>query len=418
MLCSVQDVSEGMCTAAAVFHPRRPDIELIAGGVLLDRQVLGRLPHLGVHRIWVEYDATTDLDNLIQTRRSAALDRAFDTIKQDFSSMSVQTVTAANIQTYRQVVMELMCDLFANRHIANLTEQLIDGQSCLFTHCANVAYLSLLVGIDLETYIVQERSRLGTRHARDLTSLGMGAMLHDIGKTVLGETVGDVHELDFLIDETDETQRDNHREHVLAGYRMLQGTRAPASATQVVLTHHQRFDGSGFPDMAEATGGRVEGTQHGVYIHVFSRIAAACNLLENLLNRTGKKNPPVIALRAFLGERFDGWFDPVVRDSVLRRIPPFPVGGSVRLSNGKPAVVVTPSLEQPCRPIVRLLSEQDRLPDGQFMNMNLREHPGLHIADYAGIPVEPYLFTLVEDEPLSTKVTSGKNKPDGLKRPA
>ena len=71
-----------------------------------------------------------------------------------------------------------------------MTEQLIGGPGRLFTHSANVAYLSVLIGIDLETYIVQQRSRLDQHHARDITALGMGAMMHDIGKSILEERAG------------------------------------------------------------------------------------------------------------------------------------------------------------------------------------------------------------------------------------
>ena len=102
--------------------------------------------------------------------------------------------------------------------------------------------------------------------------------------------------------------------------------------------------------------------------------------------------------------------DPIVLDSVLRRVPPFPVGGEVKLSDGRSAVVIAPSIEQPCRPTVRLLDENQRLPDGRLPHLNLREHHETHIASFSGQPVEPYLFSLVEDTPLSVKLILGEKK--------
>lgn len=412
MLCGVEDVQEGMRTAASIFHPRRPEMELLAADVPLDRKMLDKLTKLGITRVWVEHDATSDLDHLIHAGPSEALNRAFQKLKTDFTAMSGMTVTAGNLQTYRQIIMDLICELIANRDVACLTEQLIGGPAKLFTHSANVAYLSVLVGIDLETYVVQQRSRLGTEHARDITALGMGAMLHDLGKTGLDKAERSVHELDTLDGGLTEEEHGAYRNHVLAGYAMLQGTRAPASAMQVVLAHHQRWNGTGFPDMSGPTRNRVRGVQQGDEIHIFSRIVAATNLLENLMASIGKQRPPVMALHAYKNERFDGWLDPIVRDSVLRRIPPFPVGGAVTLSDGRPAVVIAPSLEQPCRPTVRLLGDDDRQPDGKLPHLNLRDYPDLHIAASGGQPVEPYLFTLVEDAPLSTKVILSDKHPD------
>lgn len=418
ILCAIEDVCEGMQTAAAVFHPKRPEMELLAANVPLDRQVLSKLPRLGVTRVWVEHDATDDLKHLILARPSEALSEAFHTLKEDFSAMSAQTVTAGSLQSYRQIIMDLMCELVANRDVACLTEQLIGGPGGLFTHSANVAYLSVLIGIDLETYIVHQRHRLGVHHARDLTALGMGAMLHDIGKTGFDEADQYAHEPDMFNEETSDEQRDNYREHVLVGHMMLRGTRAPASATQVVLTHHQHWDGSGFPDMSGPSRGRVRGVQQGAGIHIFSRIVAAANLLENLLTQLGKTNPPVMALHALQDKRYEGWLDPIVRDSVLRRIPPFPVGGMVTLNDGRVAVVITPNLLQPCRPVVRLLGESDRLPDGRHPHLDLSQYPELHIALFAGVEVDRYLFALVEDTPLSTKVVLGDRSSGGGKRSA
>jgi len=418
ILCAVEDVQEGMRTAAPVSHPRRPEMELLAADVPLDKQMLHKLARLGVTRVWVEHDATRDLDHLINARPSEALNKAFHTLKQDFAAMSSQTVSAGSVQTYRQIIMELVCELVANRDVACLTEQLIGGKAELFTHAANVAYLAVLIGIDLETYIVLQRQRLGTEHARDITALGMGAMLHDIGKVGLEDDGTPMHELDTLDPQTTDEQRGAYREHVLTGYKMLCGTRAPASAMQVVLTHHQRWDGGGFPDMAAPTRNRIKGTQAGRDIHIFSRIVAAANLLENLLRDSGKKNPPVMALHALQNEQFAGRLDPIVLDSVLRRVPPFPVGGEVKLDDGRSAVVIAPSIEQPCRPTVRLLDENQRLPDGRFPHMDLREHKDTHIATFSGQPVQPYLFSLIEDAPLSVKLILGEKNTAGKKASA
>lgn len=382
-------------------------MELLAADVLLDRQLLNKLTRLGITRIWVEHDATSDLDHLINTQPSEALNKAFHTLKEDFATMSSQTVSAGSVQSYRQIIMELVCELVANRDVACLTEQLINDKAELFTHAANVAYIAVLIGIDLETYIVLQRQRLGAEQARDITALGMGAMLHDIGKVGQAGDNTPVHELDTLNEETTDEQRVAYRDHVLAGYKMLRGTRAPASAMQVVLTHHQRWDGSGFPDMSVPTRNRINGVQSGSGIHIFSRIVAAANLLENLLRDNGK-NPPVMALHALNNERFNGWLDPIVLDSVLRRVPPFPVGGEVKLSDGRSAVVIAPSIEQPCRPTVRLLDEKERQPDGRYPHLDLREHPGINIATFSGQPVEPYLFSLIEDAPLSVKLILGE----------
>lgn len=186
---------------------------------------------------------------------------------------------------------------------------------------------------------------------------------------------------------------------------LLRGSRAPASATQVVLNHHQRFDGTGGPDMEEVTEGRQKGAQSGRQIHIFARIVAAANVLDNLLREAdGSKRPPVAALHDLGGERFKGWFDPVVREVMMRRFPPFRMGSHVVLSDGRDAAVVSPSAWQPCRPAVRLLAESSRDEQGRHPTIALEKaSPQLHIAQCAGVDVTPWLFTLPDRRRGSAK---------------
>ena len=110
----------------------------------------------------------------------------------------------------------------------------------------------------------------------------------------------------------------------------------------------------------------------------------------------GRKYPTVAALREFASRRFDGWFDPVVRDLMIRRIVPFPIGSLVKLSDNRPAVVVSPNFQQPCRPVVRLLQGRDGAGDDDFSTVDLKVARELHIAEFAGQRVDQYLFELPE----------------------
>ena len=128
-------------------------------------------------------------------------------------------------------------------------------------------------------------------------------------------------------------------------------------------------------------------------IHIFSRIIAAANVLDNLMISTAGERLPVVAgLSKFAGERFDGWFDPTIRDLMIRRIPPFPIACMVRLSDHRIAVVVTPNFKQPCRPSVRIIDES--ADSAQLVDLD--EQRDVHIVECAGERVDAYLFDLDE----------------------
>lgn len=410
LLCNIEDVDPGAVLGASVLHPNAAvDMELLKPGVKLDGKLIARLRQLGITQLWIEHDVTKDLDAAVAADLTAAKMSVYRQLRDDLGKMSHQTISIGQVQLYRQSVMELVCQLISNGKFAGMADQLFSSGSSLFTHCSNVAYLAMLIGLELENYIVKERSRLSPHHARDLVPLGLGAMLHDVGKIGSDSRIAGHHE---VIGGLEPDDANAYAQHTLAGYQMLRTSRAPASATQAVLNHHQRFDGKGWPDMATVTGKVRLGPQLGKEIHIFTRIVSAANVLDNLLaGAEGARRPPVAALHEFASAKFDGWFDPIVRRAALRRIPPFAIGSKVGLSNGRDAVVVLPNLKHPCRPTVRLLSAQQR--SAETATIDLDKEPELRIHNYSGVPVEQWHYEL----PIIAK-PKDQSEPAVAERPA
>lgn len=414
LLCSIADIHPGMSVAAAVMHPDRPGAELVKPGYLLDARLIGRLKDFGVERIWIDHDATQDLNSKIKVGPSPGHQAMYERLKASIRDAASTTISTGDVMSYRQAVMDMICELMGSPALAALAERMNrcnDGE--MLRHSANVAYLSILVALEMETYIIQQRPKLAVEHAKDLTSLGIGAMLHDIGK--IAEPNKHAQELNALTEHrtfnqglSDDTPpieaglliaRNAYRNHCVVGYRLLEKANAPASARQIVLTHHQRWDGEGFPEMQEVARGRQTGTQSKEKIHIFSRIVAAADLLDHLLHEANQAGQPVIAaLKAFREDEFQSWMDPVIRDAVLRTIPPFAVGSHVRLSDGRAAAVIAPNPIQPCRPVLRELEE-----DGKEAAeaITLSEHPDLTITHLVGQAISEHLFHLPERAPLA-----------------
>lgn len=398
LYCGIDQIDPGAVIAASLAHPRRPDVELLAPGARVEPPMIDRLRRLGITHLWIQHDLTADLEGAVSPALTASQLAVFTRLRSDFARLAQRTISQGDLHAYRLAMMDLVCKVVSSRRLAGLAQRLQSHRSPLMAHSVNVAYLSLLIGLELETYIVQQRPRLPSEYARDLTNLALGGLLHDIGKTQLAPDAAALHEV-FLDtgdqDDIDEATRDDYRGHCELGYRMLGATRAPASARQVILGHHQRYDGSGWPDLTELTHKRRTGPQVGDQIHIFSRIVAVANVLDNLLRQAEQDRlPPIAALHTLASSRFDDWFDPFVRQMALRCLPPFPLGALVTLSDGRPAAVISPSLQQPCRPLVRPLDAA-----AEAAPLDLQQHPHLHVTTCAGQDVRGHLFELSVDLP-------------------
>jgi HD-GYP domain-containing protein (c-di-GMP phosphodiesterase class II) len=243
--------------------------------------------------------------------------------------------------------------------------------------------MALLMGLKLEDYLIAQRTRVGVTNARDVTSLGLGAMLHDVGMLRLPADV---------LDRWNRTQDESDpawRQHVILGYDMVRDTAGPA-ASGVVLHHHQKFDGTGFPRRRRLDGGleSVAGTD----IHVFARIVAVADTFDRLRHPPGAAEdqpavPVVRVLKTMLAPPYREWLDPMVFRALLAVVPAYAPGTIVRLSTGRQAVVMEWFPEDPCRPTVQLIGDPMKefdTPQDPGERIALRETPAITVAHADG----------------------------------
>lgn len=136
-------------------------------------------------------------------------------------------------------------------------------------------------------------------------------------------------------------------DHVAIVREMLRPMRGVSALVKaIVAQHHERLDGSGYPE------GKTGADMHPL-ARIMSVVVAYLELLE-----TGQALLPHDAQEAMMagvGTEFDR--EAVV--ALLKHVPAYPVGTMVRLSNGKEAVVIHPGPPGLNRPRVRLLPSED-----------------------------------------------------------
>ena len=100
---------------------------------------------------------------------------------------------------------------------------------CTHAHCQRVIYYSLSLG------------RIMGLSERELITLERGVFLHDIGKIHMPDSV--LQKPGLL----SEAERTVMQQHSSIGYEMLRHNPLLTDAAEIVLTHHERYNGSGYP---------------------------------------------------------------------------------------------------------------------------------------------------------------------------
>ncbi len=176
-----------------------------------------------------------------------------------------------------------------------------------------------------------------------LLELGFGAFLHDIGKMHIPDSVlnkpGRLTAQEMAL----------MRQHPEFGIEIVEGSeRIPESSRNVIYSHHERLDGSGYTQ-------GVAGGQ----IHPLTHIVSVCDTYDAIISQRPykKASSPVNATAALFRAR-GRFFEPDLVDQFIRCIGIYPVGSLVELSSGEVGVVVATN-EERLRPRVMVVLDEE-----------------------------------------------------------
>ena len=187
-----------------------------------------------------------------------------------------------------------------------------------YTYMHSVAVCALMVSL---------ARQLGLPDA-EVREAGMAGLLHDLGKALMPMKVlnkpGKLTDEEFRI----------IKNHPVEGHRLLvEGGSASEIVLDVCLHHHEKVDGSGYPDRLPAA-----------QITLFAKMGAVCDVYDAITsNRPYKKGwDPAESIRK-MTEWSNGHFDEKVFQAFVKSIGIYPTGSLVKLSSGRLAVVLEQS---------------------------------------------------------------------------
>jgi HD-GYP domain-containing protein (c-di-GMP phosphodiesterase class II) len=324
-------------------------LPLLRAGVRVSDSYRQSLERAGVTAVWID-DVVSEgieplevLDERTKQRAATAIHDAFRDVTA--SAKGGGTLSSETVQEMQEVAEMIVRDVASNIHSALALSDLANADGYTLKHSLAVTTLGLSIGVRVMRKYgwidVHGKRRFDGIEDR-LLALGVGLLLHDIGKLAVPPEIlqkrGPLTDEEWLA----------MKEHPTLGFQILKKAEEISPlARAVVRSHHERWNGKGYPD-----------GQTGSEIHQFARIAAAADVFDALTSdRVYRRGLPPHAGYDFIITRGGIDFDPEVVDIFSTFIAPYPPGSPVVLSDGRRGLVKEVRPDAVKTPVVRILED-------------------------------------------------------------
>jgi len=344
-------------------------IPLLRAGTVVSNRYRDGLARAGIHAVYID-DAISEGIEVVplisdETRREAtrAVSTAFDNVNQ------VKTAGAplpdAAVDQLSRVASMMAAEIESSGEVALALSDLSTADFYTHQHSVDVAALGLLLGQRL----MRKHGWLDYRGVRRysgteprLAKLGLGLLLHDIGKlTIPAEILNKPGELTA-------EEWDLMRTHPLAGLELMRSDLVSPLVKIVVRSHHERWDGQGYPD------GRA-----GEEINQLARIATIADVYDAVTSERvyAAAKPPHVGVEVVVDGAGTA-FDPLAVEVFREVVAPFPAGTEVELSDGRRGIVADVPHDRLDRPVVRVQLSRNGGPP-RLDEIDLSDHPDLEL---------------------------------------
>lgn len=286
---------------------------LVGCGVTISPVILKRMVSMGFQGAYIDTPGLEDIlvDDVIPDELRT---KAFDALYRG-DIMSCITIAKKMVQEikYKET---LKLDLLDIKNDKNY----------VFKHCVSVAVFSVVLGVG---YGLNEEQ---------LDNLAIAGLLHDIGKLEVKKKVLNAKHV------YNEREMDEMKKHPMNAYEMLKGYPALTSVTRnSILFHHENLDGTGYYGIT------------GEKLGIFPRILRITDSYDALTAQRKYRDAvtPADAIEYIMGN-VNTLFDKELVDIFVKEFPIYPVGFTLRLTNGEVGIVVSNAANS-MRPLLKTM---------------------------------------------------------------
>jgi len=321
-LCKVSDIVGNEKLARPIMTSSYQ--ELLAAGTVIKPEYIPKIIQLGITEVFIEDEKLSpaqvailreDVEDLFKEKVRSVMERH---VYNDSADLKELTKTADGI----------ISNILSNDELVEQIYDIRERSADIYEHCVSVCSLTVLIAVKLKI----EKSIIH--------DLGVASLFHDIGLRYL-----DFGYANQIVEELDERKISEYHKHPAYAYSSLEKeTWLTPRAKTMILQHHERMDGSGYP-------------LHVKNFEFETQILQVCDAFDEMICGIGCKRARVYEAVEYMKVTKKVLFDEEIVNNLLDFTAVYPSGTVVILSSGEMGIVVKQNKQFPERPVLRIIKD-------------------------------------------------------------
>lgn len=310
--------------------------ELMAKGTVLKLDYIPKLKELGIEYVFIDDSLYLNIDF---EKDSPGIIK--DKVKEESRALVKNVLekhvynNSGDLEKLCQAADNIIQDITSEEEIMERVANIRRDGTDIYSHSINVCALATLLAL---------KNNLDEDTVRELAK---GCILHDIG---LRYVVANYEDMD--IEQLEPKERSEFKKHVIYGYDAVKDQPwISNTAKDIILFHHERNDGSGYPYK-----------NNGDALSDVVKMVEVCDTFDSMINGIGYKQMKVHQVVEYIRDHSYTAFESKYAEQLLTMVAMYPVGTKVITSENQIGVVVKQNKKSIDRPVIKIIADSEGRP--------------------------------------------------------
>lgn len=297
---------------------------ILPEGAILKLEYIEKLSELGITKVFIKDDPITEEVAIL---KADVEKKVKEKVKSVLEHHTYQN--SSDLEELIQEADDVISNIADEEEVMEQVYDIKERSADIYEHSLSLCTLAVVTACKL---------KLSKDKVHDI---GVACLLHDLGLRYL--TIHYENQDLALLSPADLVE---YKKHPIYGYSALKNeTWISETSKNIILYHHERRDGSGYPLKA------MKIPEEMGIVHV-------CDTFDEMICGVGCKKVKVHEAVKYLRQNKVTKFDPKIVDEFLQFAAVYPAGTMVYTNEGETAIVIRQNKEYPDRPVIRILKDR------------------------------------------------------------